>query len=515
MERRRVIRNSERPLKRLNFQNGALLLLGAWSIVVVLAVFHRYLQVPLGPIDDHEYPYYRTLNPSSNWFTAFGDGYVRASQEFVNQARFRPLYHLGRTLSVTVVDQAALPRYISRLFVLSSTLFLVGVITTRVSIRLGAQKWASLLLGMSSTLPYVALLPWTDVVGRLGPPDSFAWLGLVLFNAFIFLYLDKNRIYPSILWTAVFLMAGLRENYAVIAPILLISPFVLSSLRPLRKLPALWIAFLTSLLGAAMVCVTLLLRGGTDYYGNTRGPSSFGNGLVVMLSSNYFAAFSLAGLVSILFTPRHFRPVIARVGLLAMSVMFIEFMVYEETIFVYPRYGLVSKFIGLTSWTYAAIVIFWRLTGRSGLGRLKPTQLTHSFQLFLSVLLLAVVGASVASPLARQQQLSSVQQRSAQGFQFLLADIQTEVVLGHDVVIFVDSDSSSYVESDLSERSVSLQRFLVHAFADEPNVERFDIASVLWTTVVGNFEEPRNCILLGVSTEFLPPQTCVSTIYVY
>lgn len=515
MERLRVIRHSELSLKRLTFQNGALFLLGVWSIVVVLAVFHRYLQVPLGPIDDHEYPYYRTLNPSSNWLTAFGDGYVRASQEFVNQARFRPLYHLGRTFSVTIVDQAALPRYLIRLLVLSSTLFLVGGIITRISIRLGAQKLASLLLGMSSTLPYAALLPWTDVVGRLGPPDSFAWLGIVFFIAFIFLYLDQNRIYPSILWIAVFLLAGFRENYAVIAPILMISPFALSSLRPLRKLPALWIPFLMSVVGAAMVCVTLLLRGGTDYYGNTRGLSSFGNGLIVMLSSSYFAAFSLAGLISMLFTPRHFRPAIARVGLLAMSVVFIDFVVYEETIFVYPRYGLVSKFIGVTAWTYAALVIFWWLAGYSRLGRLKPIQLTHSLQVFCSVFLLAVVGASVASPLARQQQLSSVQQRSAQGFQVLLADIQTEVVLGHDVVIFVDSDSSSYVEADLSERSVSLQRFLVHAFADGPHVELYDIARALGTVIMPNGEEPRNCILLGVSGELISPETCVSTVYLY
>jgi len=495
--------------------NRSLLILGSWSIILVLSLFHRYLRVPLGPIDDHEYPYYRTLNPSGNWLTAIGDGYDRAAQEFVNQARFRPLYHLGRTLSVAVFDQAALPRYIIRLLVLSSTLFLVGVIIVRTFDRFGAQKWASTLLGLTATLPYAALLPWPDVIGRLGPPDSFAWLGIILFAGFIFLYLDDNRVRLTLLFPSVLLMAGFRENYAVLAPLLLLILLAFSRLRPLLRLRSVYIAGFISVLGALLVFLTLSLQGGTDYYGNTRGLSSLSYGAAEMFSSNYFALVSSAGLASMLFAPKHFRPVIARLGLFATLIMFTEFVIYEETIFVYPRYGLVSKFIGVTAWTYAALVIFWRLAGCSRPGRLKPTQWAHSLQVFCSVFLLAVVGASVASPLARQQQVSGVQQRAAQGFQVLLADIQTEVVLGHDVVIFVDSDSSSYVEADLSERSVSLQRFLMHAFADEPHVELYDIARALGTAVMPNGEEPQNCILLGVSGELISPETCVSAIYLY
>lgn len=473
------------------------------------------MQVPLGPIDDHEYPFYRTLNPSGNWPSAVEDGYNRAASEFLNKARFRPIYHLGRTLSVTVFDQAALPRYMVRLLILSGTLFMISVITTRLFDYFGIQKWPSTFLGLTATLPYAAFLPWPDVIGRLGPPDSFAWLGVVFFVAFIFLYCEDGRFRKSLLLPAVLLMVGFRENYAVLLPVLLFSPFYFSRLRSLRKHASLYAAGFISLSGATLVLLTLSMQGGTDFYGKSRGVGSLGNGVMVMISSNYFANLSFAGLILLLFAPKHLKPVVARIGLLSILIMTIEFVIYEDAIFVYPRYSLVSKAIVVTCWTSAAIVTLWRLAGSSWLRRFRRIRCTSSCQLYCSVLLLAAVGGAVASPLDRQQEVSRVQQRSAKGFQILVNDIQSQVAPGHDVLILVDSESNLFVELDLLERSVSIQRFLAYALAGEAQVERVDLAGPVWNSLVSNPQDSRNCVFLGVSRIVLAPEVCVSTIRVY
>ena len=484
-------------------------------MIAVFTLFRRYLQTPLGPIDDHEYPYYRSLNPSGNAWAALGDGYDRAALEFANQARFRPIYHLGRTLSVALFDQAALPRYTFRLLILASTLFLVGVIVARFCRHSRVGYWTSHLFGVTATIPFLALLPWPDVIGRLGPPDSLSWLGIVLFCFFIFLYFERNKAFKSLLFPAVLLMTGFRENYAVLSSCLVISPLLFPRFQPFRKLPSIYFAAMISFLGSGLVFLTLAMQGGTDYYGNTRGFESLLDGATVMMSSNSFANLSFAGLVSLLCVPRRMRPVVGYMGLLATSIMFVEFLIYHETIFVYPRYGLVAKAIVLVAWISTAMVIVGRFSGSRWSGRLKRSRGNGAMQFCCGVMLLAAVGGAMAPSLGRQEQVSRVQQRLALGFQVLLTDIQAQVIPGQDVLILVDSASAAYGEVDLSERAVSLQRFLAHALGSEANVELSDIAGNAPNSAALDIGGRQNCVLFGVSADRPAPASCNSTFYIY
>ena len=487
---------------------------GLASTVITAIVFGTHVRTPLGPIDDHEYPYYRSLNPTGNLFVALSDGLERSWSEFTMQARFRPVYHLGRTVSVALINQNAWIRYCVRLFVLAATLTLVGIGFSYIAKRLGLSGKAGTIMGLGISIGFAGLLPWPDVTGRLGPPDSFGWFGMLCFATFLFFLLERQKYFGALLIVAMLFLIGHRENYAVLAPFAIGILIVVGDAGSLLKKISFWFAATLAACGLAAVGATLILNNGKDYYGDEQGVRSVLSGTSLLFESSLFQTFSFGSFFLVISAPARLRVKCVWLVLILFVPLVSEFSIYQTELFVYPRYSFVAKTTTIVICCLAILFTLLRTLDALHARWSLTAGKRHSAEVILTSLLIIVVATTGAVPgLLENSRQTSRQQRAAVGFQLSIAQVsQSAQAVGRDVVVIVDRTSDSFGENDLSERSVSFQRFLKAALAD--TIEVHDVLDISEDALLETHgpDSQLYCVLLGVAVPAPELRTCRSSV---
>lgn len=309
-------------------------------LVIVIVAGFPLLSTGLRSIDDHEYLTYRLMNPSGSPWNALLDASYRSIGE-LGSARWRPLYHFGRSLTTALISDATPPRYLWRLFL---TAFVAWGFATRViEIMTPTLKDSRIrfFVTFTSGLLFLSIADWADMTARLGPQELFALFGLTL-------TLFGIRVAPQLRHklmtiTGVLVMCGYKENFPVVASLLLVMVLIIN--KDFRRQKTIFLGLAISLVSCLISFIAVQLRGGADVYGTERSLKSLANGLISVFDSARFE-WSATLLVLILIASRRSqRRLIAWLGIFTFSLLTAEWLIYGTSMDVYGRYAAVSDLV--------------------------------------------------------------------------------------------------------------------------------------------------------------------------
>ena len=478
------------PREREALVLNLFLILSAGAVIVTLS---PALSSPLGPIDDHEYLKYRFFNPSGDLLLGARQGLDRAWEEFTKEGRVRPIYQIGRTLTTSLIADNAFIRYAFRMAIATGVVTALTATTIKRDSASHLPLSQRLLLGITSTTLSLTVLPWSDVVGRLGPPDSLGILGLFLaFSALALALRSPNRT-PHHALTALFfcgliVAAGSRESYAIHTAVITASLllFFRSQLnlgvRTLAALTFFCIYPLTSI-------IALRLRSGTDFYGKDRTLLSSFEAFYDFMSSDLFTRNAPVIALWWVLSGQRQRRQIAYLSIVAFLMMAMDFLQYSSALSVYGRYRFVSDFVflvallGACEASFRLINRFRSPPARKWAGRLLAPAATAIFILFwIPQLQDARSEFEYASRLNR-------------GYALTVSNILSEVENSSNdaVLVLTDPLSEAYHARDLQERSLGLFWSVRYSLPPSTTVLKSD-ASSQPSTIGASF-----CIFVGIA----------------
>lgn len=354
---------------------------------IVLAAGHPLLSTGLRGVDDHEYLTFRLVNPSGSFWSAFLDALHRTRGD-LDGARWRPLYHVGRSFTTALISDAALPRYVSRL---ALTVFAVWGLATRiVDIVTPAPRTSTFryLATVTAGVILLAVPDWEDVSARLGPQELFALAGLTL--CLLGLRSVPRRRHNVALVVGVMLMSGFKENFAALASLILI--ICLSMGRNRRQRTFVLLGLAISVISTVVSYSAVRVRGNTDIYGNDRSLKTTVESLLSFLESSAFQWTAVLLLVLFLIVPPKKFHTLVNVGLTLFAILAVEWLFYGETMNAFGRYSLVSDLVIGSLLSGALILALGRAIDRSSGGGLLPLLIATGMLLFA-----APTGISVAN----------------------------------------------------------------------------------------------------------------------
>lgn len=461
------------------------------SAIISLLVFLPILSSPLGPIDDHEYLKYRFLNSNGELLFAFQQGIERAYEDFAHERRVRPLYHLGRTITTALIADNASVRYWFRLSIASAGVAFIASYALR-----GPRRDRGLCFRLSIWFAATGLaifyLPWLDVVGRLGPPDSLGVFGLLLALLGIAASQTRSRPLPirwsySLCFAGLIMAAGSRENYAVHAAIFAITLLFLPTSR--RQMGSVQRFALTVIALFPLSSVVALLRaGGQDFYGNRRTLSTSLEEAMDFLGSDLFTKIAPILAFSFLLSAPHLRPRVAYFSIIGMAMMATDYLQFRGAINTYGRYAFVSQVIFVFA-IISCLKITWAAAQRMKAGRAK---------VLLSALVIAIsstIGLVEAREVVARRESFEYASRLNQGFAKAVEE-QMAILAAQrpsTVVIAIQPGSSAYRTYDLEERSVGFYWHLRYRLPPSVKIEVWDT-----TTPKSGIHTIPLCILFGL-----------------
>lgn len=250
------------------FQKYSTLFILLFSSIMVLGIFGRVLTAKWGVIDDHEIVaflgqdgrlYLSEILPSLK-STEIGD--------FGSLTRYRPSYYLLRLLECFIWGANPALWYAFRLVIL---ILSVSLFWNFIAHRLG---WLSggMLCAYMLTFFY-----WEDIIGRLGPGESYAVLGLPIYiwgllNAFKPYSTNLRYVLSGLaILLGTVVCVGSKENFVLL---IISSIYVVIKAFKLKKYFLFLFAlgsFLFSLYISIAVMI-LLANSGIDVYANTTAP---------------------------------------------------------------------------------------------------------------------------------------------------------------------------------------------------------------------------------------------------
>lgn len=465
------------PRERAALVLNSFLILSAIAVVVTLS---PVLSSPLGPIDDHEYLKYRFLNPTGDLVFGAQQGLDRAWEEFTKEGRVRPIYQIGRTLTTSLIGDNAFIRYAFRLAIATGVVLACTSYTIKRASASRLPLSNQLLLAATSTALSLTVLPWSDVVGRLGPPDALGILGLLLAFSALVLALRSPKRTPSREVTALFfcgllMAAGSRESYALhvavaTASVLIYyrSRFTLG-IKTLAGLIFLSIYPITSL-------IALKLRRGADFYGKERTVQGSVGALQDFLSSELFTRNALVLALWWLLSNQRERRRIVYTALTAFVMMAADYLQFSTALTVYGRYRFVSDFIllvavlGVCEATLRLIRKIQYFPARRWVDR--------SLMLATTAILLLLWLPHLQNTRSNFEYASRLNRGYAMTTSSILEEVErsTKSTLTDSVIVLTDPSSETYRARDLQERSLGLFWSVRHALPPSTTVLKFDVS---------------------------------------
>lgn len=247
------------------------------------------------PIDDHELVLHLEGKDRLS-FTRLVSLWQRDLQA---TGRFRPLYNILRPLELFIWGNHLSLWYLSRIFLSGLSLWMCWILLER-SIGI-------LFAGLLS-LWFFSFAFWADIIGRLGPSESYSVLGLFLWACGLYaLYIRPQR---SSAWSWLLLTIGSviailsKENLLII----LVPTIGIAFLnRHKSQMPGVYLLPIVSSFIASFFVIRYLVRlssvVGVDVYGNSLGVSRVGllldilvdkTVVVLLLGSALFFWFSIS-----------------------------------------------------------------------------------------------------------------------------------------------------------------------------------------------------------------------------
>lgn len=360
------------------------------STMLGLVMFGENVKAQWWVVDDHEIAYFLGSDHVLR-FNEIPDTLIHETEigQYLNYPRFRPVYYILR-LGETLVWRNRPGLW----YALRTGIFIlfIGFFWYLISKKVGRVIGGFLSFYMATSLY------WTDIVGRLGPSEIYATLGLMLFGAGVYIVYRSNKI---IGWWGMFIgvviCSGSKENF-----LFLFLPLVgflwlfynkgkINITRAALSLASfMWMIWI----GYVVVVSTRLSEGG-DVYGNSVGLRAR---LLVMI--NLFGRFDVIVLllicVLLLFSKELFRinntSVISyarEAGLVALMLS----LIYISQIFFYGGdwpVGIRYDFPGLLVWPilFAVILSFFQKTAQ--VGRVKVYEDVVMFAGILVTFILSV-----------------------------------------------------------------------------------------------------------------------------
>lgn len=423
--------------------------------VVVLA-FGPILSSPLGPVDDHEYLKYLVGNPTGNPFIAISQGLERAWSDFRYEGRVRPVYHLGRTVGTAIFTERADIRYALRL-ALAMTLLIPWVLfsqrrLTWQSPSATLRHGNGIIIALTSCLAIVAVLPWLDVIGRLGPPDTtglfgFALIIFALRNPALGQNFKLTKLGTLVIFAGLSVMSGSRENYAVYAALLSIYFFLLTRRHRIILTNTQRTSLLAFTLFPATAVVSIQLRGGTDFYGQNRDLGGLSSGIISFLHNPLFIRIAPLLLIWCLTTARADRLWSVYRSSLIVAALLSDWLAFGEPVLTYGRYRFISDlallFVGL-------LVVERLLTSDRPCFRFSRILLLFVFLVSLIPLTTKISATRNQFDYARRLNLS---------YSHLVNDVHSAISESEydSVIIIYDSNKDLFRSLDLRERITALE----------------------------------------------------------
>ncbi len=296
-----LLRRLEKDWLGIKLQKYLTPLIFLFSLGLVLGIFGRSLWTNWNIIDDHEIMYF--LGPDGKM--SFGEIFPMLTHTEIGQfgtyPRFRPSYYFLRLLESTLWGAHPLYWHAFRIVILAFAISLFWLL------MLPSLGWlgSGLLCAYALTFSY-----WADVIGRLGPGETYAVAGLPIYIWGMVNALQRERISQKKKYLASFaiflggiICIGSKENF-----LLLVFPSFYLAYKALRiKEPVLFFSALGTLLFASYVGTSVLIavtRRGTDIYANSVSPMlRIGKILSTLVSGqNPIPILILIGIIIILST---------------------------------------------------------------------------------------------------------------------------------------------------------------------------------------------------------------------
>jgi len=258
------------------FQKYSSLFILLFSSIIVFGIFGRVLAVKWGVIDDHEIMFFLGRDGKLYLTEIFSTLKLTEVGNFGSLTRYRPFYYMFRLLECVV--WGAKPAYWYA--------FRLGLLILAVSLFWGliAPQFGWLGAGLLSTYT-LTFFYWVDIIGVLGPGETYAVLGLPIYIwGLVNVFQENSTKFRYVLAGLAILLGsivciGSKENF-----VLLFIPSAYVAFRAFRLRKYLLFVFaLASALFSAYVGIAvmiLIFQTGTDVYTKSVSPLARLNALL-------------------------------------------------------------------------------------------------------------------------------------------------------------------------------------------------------------------------------------------
>jgi hypothetical protein len=248
-------------------------LVASLLVFLIGIVFGRLLRARWSIIDDHEIMWF--LGTKARLALADIPSLLAKTEvgAFGSHTRFRPVYYFLRLVETALWGRLPMLWYSARL----GLLVLSAITFWRLAAPVLGEICAALLCMYSLSFPF-----WVDIVGRLGPSEAYAVLGLPIYLAGVVLASRKGpgvdraqAASGAMVLVGTLLCVGSKENLLVLT-----APTIYLGIQAIRRRK--WVLLsgvVVSLAFSGCVASSILLatsRSGVDYYGD---PVSIGSRL--------------------------------------------------------------------------------------------------------------------------------------------------------------------------------------------------------------------------------------------
>lgn len=401
----------------------------------------------LRPVDDHEYLSFRLINPSGSLWAALVDASFRAAGE-LEGARWRPLYHFGRSLTTALISDSTAHRYAFRILLTS---FVVWGLATRLTHAFGpALRSSAVRFGAIITVGLILLSTenWIDVSTRLGPQELFGLAGVTVYV--LALNATPVKRHQISLIGGIVAMTGFKESFTVLAVLLLLATIALSPAY--RRQATTYITLSISVFSLAIPILAVRAKGNTDVYGNERTFTTYLESLRSFLDSPLFGQSAVLLFVAVLIAEKERRVHIVMLGNVAFLVLLSEWTIYGASMSGYGRYEIVSSLVVRS--ILAVVILFF-------LGRLATSDQTfRTLQNILSCGLFLAVVALTQNTIAGFYHASSDAHRDSASWFMAVDQVLQEDAVGNFNQVLIIVDVMSVSDTGRLEKSEALMKFL-------------------------------------------------------
>jgi len=250
------------------FQKYSILFTFLFSAIMVFGIFGRILAAKWGIIDDHEIMLFLGRDGNLHLSEIFSSLKLTEVGNFGSLTRYRPFYYMFRLMECVVWGANPVYWYAFRLVLLTLA---VGLFWNLVALQIG---WLGGGLLSAYTLTFFF---WVDIVGALGPGETYAVLGLPIYIWGLVSAFQENHTKSKYVLSglAIFLGSvaciGSKENF-----VLLFIPSAYMAFRALKLRKYLLFIFASgSVLFSLYVGIAVMIlisQTGADVYAKSVSP---------------------------------------------------------------------------------------------------------------------------------------------------------------------------------------------------------------------------------------------------